>query len=557
MYSKREQLRPGRLNEQLARRVHETFLGGDQARTERLGQSVVVTAGETAGQKGRAIIAGVVAGVEQDPSSGARVLYFNPYNAMTDTVGDNPMVLSDFTHLMWGGRLHYDKSSPDFYTSGPANYGVTHSAAWGRMITKGRQDDADRVGDVVPSPRYYEGETIRILMENGIAHDLNLQGRGMSWFRAHSYLYRLIGGETSQASILITNSNSKITVTDIQEGDKVKVNGLEFSAVASGAVAADREFNIGGTDDFTANNLKNILENATYGVPSIVATRVGNELTLSGTTITGISTTPTTKPGFLRTAKGLAMTADGTRLYVADYGNYTVEVFDLPHGEHVLTISADLGKPYDLALDEENDKLYVSDNENDRIRVFTASTGVHDSDIGSSGTGDGQLDEPRGIAIGGEHLFVSDYGNGRIQRFSLGGTYQTKWSASLPDPIAASDAVVFGGSGAWDHDGNLVPGLSSSGSGSAAYDATLNMLIRPVTSQYYNGITLFKLDDDQTYDDVRFKVEGSGSQGFALGSKDGVPIIAYSPGTNGIVYLMSRTPGTWTHQLTAAGGPHV
>jgi DNA-binding beta-propeller fold protein YncE len=61
-----------------------------------------------------------------------------------------------------------------------------------------------------------------------------------------------------------------------------------------------------------------------------------------------------------------------------------------------------------LALD--GDELYVVDSSEHRIVVLNASTGAFLRMIGTKGHGDGQLDEPTGIAIprGGNRVFVSD-----------------------------------------------------------------------------------------------------------------------------------------------------
>jgi DNA-binding beta-propeller fold protein YncE len=68
---------------------------------------------------------------------------------------------------------------------------------------------------------------------------------------------------------------------------------------------------------------------------------------------------------------------------------------------------------------------------------------------GSLGAGDGQFDEPSGIAIGpAGNIYVADRNNDRIQKFSSSGTFLLKWGASgsgigqfsSPRDVAADDS---------------------------------------------------------------------------------------------------------------------
>jgi DNA-binding beta-propeller fold protein YncE len=49
---------------------------------------------------------------------------------------------------------------------------------------------------------------------------------------------------------------------------------------------------------------------------------------------------------------------------------------------------------------------------------------------GSFGTGDGQFDSPRGVATDATgNVYVADYNNHRIQKFTSAGTYVTQWGS--------------------------------------------------------------------------------------------------------------------------------
>jgi DNA-binding beta-propeller fold protein YncE len=71
--------------------------------------------------------------------------------------------------------------------------------------------------------------------------------------------------------------------------------------------------------------------------------------------------------------------------------------------------------------------VYVADAYHDRIMKFTTE-GVYVTEWGSFGSGNGQMDEPDGIAIGPDHsVYVADYENHRVQKFTSAGAYLTQW----------------------------------------------------------------------------------------------------------------------------------
>lgn len=82
----------------------------------------------------------------------------------------------------------------------------------------------------------------------------------------------------------------------------------------------------------------------------------------------------------------------------------------------------DDGWIHSIAFDSTG-KRYESDYYNDRINVYSAD-GTFEMSIGSSGSDDGQLYSPEGLAISSDNkLYVSDSGNDRVSIFDLNGTY--------------------------------------------------------------------------------------------------------------------------------------
>ena len=106
--------------------------------------------------------------------------------------------------------------------------------------------------------------------------------------------------------------------------------------------------------------------------------------------------------------------------------------------------------PADVAVD--GNHLYVADKLNHRIQKFSvdydantltwvASWGKNGGD-GTPGSDDGEFSRPTGVAADGHgHIFVADSLNHRIQELTTSGVFVTKWGVSAPssDPLYLSD----------------------------------------------------------------------------------------------------------------------
>jgi uncharacterized protein (TIGR03663 family) len=81
--------------------------------------------------------------------------------------------------------------------------------------------------------------------------------------------------------------------------------------------------------------------------------------------------------------------------------------------------------PRDVALYDSN-RVFIADTGNKRVRVYKLEeeAALHLYDIGSGGSGPGELDEPSGIAIHSDgRLFVADTWNRRIAVFDVSGAH--------------------------------------------------------------------------------------------------------------------------------------
>lgn len=73
--------------------------------------------------------------------------------------------------------------------------------------------------------------------------------------------------------------------------------------------------------------------------------------------------------------------------------------------------------------------LYVADKGNGRIQKFS-NTGAFISQIGTQGSGNGQLNGPVGVAVDNlGNVYVTDKGNYRVQKFDSNGAYLAQWGS--------------------------------------------------------------------------------------------------------------------------------
>ena len=74
-----------------------------------------------------------------------------------------------------------------------------------------------------------------------------------------------------------------------------------------------------------------------------------------------------------------------------------------------------------------SDTVWVTTSSVNKIHRWDAA-GVPLADVAASGSADGQLLSPQGIASAATgQIYVADTGNGRVQRFSNAGTFETAW----------------------------------------------------------------------------------------------------------------------------------
>jgi DNA-binding beta-propeller fold protein YncE len=140
----------------------------------------------------------------------------------------------------------------------------------------------------------------------------------------------------------------------------------------------------------------------------------------------------------LKTPSGIAIDSSSGNVYVADYQFNNIQKFT-SNGIFVTkwgSIGVNDGEfksPDSIAIDtfsssSYGDIVYVTDWQNNRIQKFT-SDGKFITKWGSFGSGDGQFNHPRGIAIdrSSNYMYVVDQRNSRVQQFAL-------LTSAQPDP---------------------------------------------------------------------------------------------------------------------------
>ena len=87
-----------------------------------------------------------------------------------------------------------------------------------------------------------------------------------------------------------------------------------------------------------------------------------------------------------------------------------------------------------IAVNSQED-IYVADYGNDRIQKFTSKEEFIRA-WGSTGTSDGQFRGIYGIAVdSNDDIYVTDVANHRIQKFDINGNFITKWGSPGTDQV--------------------------------------------------------------------------------------------------------------------------
>ncbi len=171
--------------------------------------------------------------------------------------------------------------------------------------------------------------------------------------------------------------------------------------------------------------------------------------------IVGSPWTPVSEAPHMAAPGYVTLAPDG-RLWVADSGNNRVLRF-ARDGAGALTVAPDvigaaagLSGPVGIAVASDG-AAFVADSVNDRIVPFNAAQ-VAQAPLGSSGSGDNQFDDPRGIALVQRTealIYVADRANNRVQIIKPDGSFTGRLTGGGGTNLSAPEDVAV------DRAGNL------------------------------------------------------------------------------------------------------
>ncbi len=197
-------------------------------------------------------------------------------------------------------------------------------------------------------------------------------------------------------------------------------------------------------------------------VAEVTATNAGGSAVAASAPSAAVGTVPPlvygsqfgkagTGNGQFSTPNGIAVDSSSF-IWVVDSGNNRLEKFTSAGVFVAAYGSAGSGNnqfsnPTDVAINPTSKEIYVTDTGNNRIEQFT-SAGVFVKTFGTLGSGAGQLKSPSDLTIDSSgNVWVADTGNHRIEKFSSSGGYLTAMTGSgflaTPRGIAVSGSVVY------------------------------------------------------------------------------------------------------------------
>ena len=414
------------------------------------------------------------------------------------------------------------------------------------------------------NPRVTEGSLIKI---NGTSiHDSGNDKLSFTWKQTGgkrinpedaristqtiaSQLAPQIGGNTTNLTFQVTvprvtTDDDKLTFEIIAEDDK------GHSASDSVDIFVDRNPKLVGTGTF--QNSPNILESANNNeqnksnLPLAEQRDVDKSVEVSTSLDKGftfVNMWGSFGKGNGRFDGQNDVDAMNGHVYVADYANHRIQVFDTK-GNYITkwgTYGEGNGQIHKASALTvlPSGKIYLSDQFNYRIQVFTTN-GTFVTTWGTKGEGDGQFLHPHVPAVDSEgNVYVSDRDLANIQKFTSDGKFMMKWSEegsddgqlSKPESVVADskDNVYVADYGnhriqKFTKDGNFILKWGSKGVGDGEFNGPAGLSIDKndniyVTDKNNNRIQVFTANGTFL---TKFGSQGNATSQFILPEGIGV-----------------------------------
>ncbi len=216
-------------------------------------------------------------------------------------------------------------------------------------------------------------------------------------------------------------------------------------------------------------------------------------------------------------ALGITVDSSGN-IYVVDPGSDIITKYDsLGVSQLVIDDQGGLFNVYsDVAINSSGD-IYVSSNATDQVAVFDAS-GAFLTTIGTSGSGDGQLNGPFRLSIDeDDNLYVGDLENFRIQRFDSSGTFDT----------------LFGSFGSTDGEFSTMYGMAIDEYHNIYGSDIINLDVQKFSLDYSLGLTGLTCGTTYHYRAFATNSDGTGNSADDTFTTDDCPAAPSSSGGGG------------------------
>jgi sugar lactone lactonase YvrE len=253
------------------------------------------------------------------------------------------------------------------------------------------------------------------------------------------------------------------------------------------------------------------------------------------------------KGGEFNVAEGIALDSKGN-VYVTDRGNHRIQEFT-GTGEYIRSLSRpkEAEDPNMGAMDvsiDSSGNIWATYGLEGKVAEFNPTTGAVIREWGTEGTGAGQIKYAYRLAVGPEgNIWLSEYGNNRVQVFTPAGEYLYGFGAkgTGAGQFDGARGVAFSGSKVYVVDS----GVQVSGGTESVVDSRIEKWAMP-TSQ--SGLTSTEITIDGTKVDSS---TGCEAEGCSLTREWTLNSGSYSPGSHTVVAKAKDGAGHTTTKTVA------